>query len=216
MLIRDAINKDLPFIMLGSTSLVVTSGLANIVIKNRVCRATLKPAATIATLSVKMPLAPIDGQPLVISTTNTITSFTLTPNTSQTIFGSPVAFPLVRGSSVVYKWNAVDSTWYPESFQKIYNSVVSKTVAYTLTLADFTVLGDATNAALVFTLPTAASAFVNGEGVVYNLKKIDASANTVTIQGSGAELIDGINTKVISTQWTTVRIQSNGTSWFIL
>lgn len=81
-----------------------------------------------------------------------------------------------------------------------------------LNAAQYTVLVDATSGASVQTLPTAASS----SGKVFVIKKIDASANTVTIQGNGAELIDGVNTKVISTQWTAVMLQSNGTAWYIL
>lgn len=71
---------------------------------------------------------------------------------------------------------------------------------------------DATSGAIVATLPTAAF----GGGRIFIIKKIDASANTVTIQGNGAETIDGTNTRVLSTQYSSLIIQSNGTAWFIL
>lgn len=92
------------------------------------------------------------------------------------------------------------------------SSIVSKITTYTALSTDFTILGDATSAAFSVTLPTAASS----SGKLYNIKKIDSGGNAVTIQANGAELIDGANTKVISTQWVNVRIQSNGTSWFTL
>ena len=40
-------------------------------------------------------------------------------------------------------------------------------------------------------------------GRTFTIKKIDASANTVTINGSGAETIDGITPQVINYQWTS-------------
>lgn len=73
-------------------------------------------------------------------------------------------------------------------------------------------LVDATSGNIVKTLPTAASA-VN---IIYTIKKIDASVNTVTVQAAGAELIDGANTRVLTTQYQSIQIISNGTAWYIL
>lgn len=88
----------------------------------------------------------------------------------------------------------------------------------TLTLVQSTVLCDATTGNQTDTLPTAASAYntLTGEGGIIALKKIDSSANTCTLKGNGAETIDGVNTKVESSQYTGYRVQSNGTSWFVL
>lgn len=44
-----------------------------------------------------------------------------------------------------------------------------------------------------------------GNGRLVTIKKIDASANTVTIDGSGAETIDGAATKVLTTQWQVIQ-----------
>ena len=52
--------------------------------------------------------------------------------------------------------------------------------------------------------------------IVYTIKKIDASANTVTIDADAGELIDGVLTQVLTTQWQAVRIQSDGTGWIII
>lgn len=46
---------------------------------------------------------------------------------------------------------------------------------------------DATSGSLTMTLPTAASS----TGKVFYIKKIDSSANSVIIDGAGAETIDG-------------------------
>lgn len=92
------------------------------------------------------------------------------------------------------------------------SNIVAKTGAYTATSSDFTIACDATTAAFSVTLPAAASSTRR----IYNIKKTDASANAVTIQANGAELIDGANTKVISTQNTNVQIQCDGTGWKIL
>lgn len=73
-----------------------------------------------------------------------------------------------------------------------------------------TMLVDASGAARTITLPTAASA----KWRVYTVKKIDASANTVTVDASGAETIDGALTVVFTLQWEWIVIQSDGTAWF--
>lgn len=80
----------------------------------------------------------------------------------------------------------------------------------TLDITHRTALVDATAVARTITLPTAASARYR----VYTIKKIDASVNTVTVDGSGAETIDGALTVVLTLQWERITIQSNGTAWF--
>lgn len=92
-----------------------------------------------------------------------------------------------------------------------------KTANYTATLTDRTILVNATSGNLIITLPTAASAYsATLGGYTFIIKKIDNSANTVTIKGNGAETIDGVNTQVISAQWMSYQVQSNGTSWYIV
>lgn len=82
----------------------------------------------------------------------------------------------------------------------------------TLDATYYTALCDATGGNMVIALPAAASC----SGRIYNIKKIDASGNTVTIDPNLAELIDGAATKIIAAQWTSVMCQSNGSAWYIL
>lgn len=70
---------------------------------------------------------------------------------------------------------------------------------------------DASGGNITIALPPAASR----TGREYFIKKVDASANTVTIDGDGAETIDGAATKVISNQNTSVTVGSTGSSWLI-
>lgn len=88
----------------------------------------------------------------------------------------------------------------------------------TLTIAQTTILCDATSGNQTDTLPTAATSFVTSVGLVINFQKIDSSANTCTLKGNGTELVGagGTNTRVISTQGTTDIEQSNGTQWYNL
>lgn len=48
----------------------------------------------------------------------------------------------------------------------------------------------------------------------YWIKKIDSSANTVTIDPDGSETIDGASTLVLSSQWDYAVIISTGTTWW--
>lgn len=91
-------------------------------------------------------------------------------------------------------------------------SIASTAIDLTLTAAHHTVLVDASGANRTITLPAAASHTKR----IYHIKKIDSSANTVTIDGNAAETIDGAATLVLTTQWQAASIQSNGTAWFVL
>lgn len=91
-------------------------------------------------------------------------------------------------------------------------AIVTVTATMTIGAAHRTVLVDASSGAVVINLPAAS---LNANRIL-NVKKIDASANTVTIDPNSSETIDGATTKVISTQWTNVRFQCNGTAWFII
>lgn len=77
---------------------------------------------------------------------------------------------------------------------------------------DYLLLVDATAGAVVVNYPAAAS----NAGRILTVKKIDASANTVTIDGNAAETIDGAATQVIVTQYTSLTTQCNGTAWWIV
>jgi hypothetical protein len=95
-------------------------------------------------------------------------------------------------------------------------AVTTKSAGYTATIADSLIRADANSAGFTITLPTAASMFVNGLGFMITVKKIDSSANIVTVQANGAETIDGANTATIGFQYQAVSFISNGTSWDVL
>jgi hypothetical protein len=91
-------------------------------------------------------------------------------------------------------------------------AITEVNVNTTLNSTHTTVLVNCNSVDRVITLPAAAGAIRR----IYNVKKIDSSANTVTVDGDGAEKIDGANTHVISSQWNSVTIQCDGTAWFKL
>ena len=75
-----------------------------------------------------------------------------------------------------------------------------------------TVLVDATSGNLTITLPAAADA----DERRYYIKKIDASGNTVTVEGNGAETIDDAANYVLTVQYQSVTVHCDGTEWWIL
>jgi hypothetical protein len=87
------------------------------------------------------------------------------------------------------------------------------TVTTNTTLGDYTtVLADATSGNITLTLPAAAS----NVNKFFRIKKIDSSANTITVDGNASETIDGDTTMIISFQWSAMDIVSNGTGWYII
>lgn len=77
------------------------------------------------------------------------------------------------------------------------------------------VLCDATGAAITVTLPDAAKSFVNGFGDVITFKRLNAG-NAVTLDGFGAQTIDGAATLVLGAQYAFATIQSDGSNWHVI
>lgn len=76
-----------------------------------------------------------------------------------------------------------------------------------------TLLADATAAPQTARLGSPASTFGNE----YTIKKIDATANTVTVQpGTPGPLIDGAPNYVLTTQYQSITVKSDGSNWWII
>lgn len=71
-------------------------------------------------------------------------------------------------------------------------------------------LVDATGGAITVNFPTAV-----GNTALYTVKKIDSSANTVTLDPNGAETLDGQTTQTIRFQNTSVDIYSDNVNLYI-
>lgn len=74
------------------------------------------------------------------------------------------------------------------------------------------VTSDATSGAVTLTLPSAATV---GNGKTYRFKKIDASGNSVTVNTSSSQTIDGASSKSLTTQWQSLTVISDGTNWLV-
>lgn len=93
-------------------------------------------------------------------------------------------------------------------------SVVTKTSTYTATEDDYTILVNATSAAVTVKLPR------TSRGRIYVVKKIDASANAVTIDPLGSQTIDGATTLVLASQYDVAYLHASADgalgAWFNL
>lgn len=69
---------------------------------------------------------------------------------------------------------------------------------------------DAAAAAITVTLPLAATA-----DAIYRIKKLGSTAN-VTVDGNGTELIDDALTAVLTAQYESIDVASDGSAWWIL
>ena len=99
-----------------------------------------------------------------------------------------------------------------EVLRRILRDPQTITVSTTLVASNTTVEADATAGAITVTLPRAA----DHANRVYVIKKVDASANAVTVDANAAELIDGALTKTLTARYDDIVIQSDGTGWLML
>jgi len=94
----------------------------------------------------------------------------------------------------------------------ILNNIGTRTSPFTADDDDSTILCNTAGGGFTITLPAAS---INTRRV-YTIKKISSDGNTVTIDGNGAETIDGVTTKTLTTQWQFITIKCNGTGWFVI
>lgn len=100
----------------------------------------------------------------------------------------------------------------PSSATNTRTPIATKTSNYTIVATDGTILADATSGSITISLPPA-SAFNEYH---FKIKKKDITANTVIIDGSGSETIEGSLTYTLMTQYEGITIQSDGTAWWII
>lgn len=78
---------------------------------------------------------------------------------------------------------------------------------------DCVLLGDATAGTITITLPPLATSNFRGRFLV--VKKIDGSANAVTLDADAA-LVDGVATFSLTAQWDTIWLTAGADAWYIL
>lgn len=78
-------------------------------------------------------------------------------------------------------------------------------------LGEDVILCDASNNNITINLPPV----IANINRVFHVKKIDATVRTVTIDGNGKTIDDGL-TAVIATQYENLQLVSNGSAWFVI
>ena len=94
----------------------------------------------------------------------------------------------------------------------LHYGVITTTVDMTAVTDDAACVILVNTVPVTITLPLAA----DNKGYAIYVKKIAAAVGAVTVQRSGADLIDGATSVSISTQYDCVLFVSDGTAWWIL
>lgn len=153
------------------------------------------------------------------------TNATITNTHTLLIAGGPVGAGTVNSYGITVNASTTATTNYaaqflggnvgigisaPLSTLDVSGSIGSNTrtitTSATLTATDHTVLCDSTGGVVAVTLPAAAGA----KGRIYVVKKIDASANNVTLA-----TVDG-GTKTITTRYSGFAVQSDSALWYVI
>ena len=86
------------------------------------------------------------------------------------------------------------------------------TTSYTQNLNDCYIRADATAGNITITLKPS----LQCTGKRLSIKKVDASANTVTIDANASETIDGVTTKVLSVQYASYELYAYNGNWDLI
>ncbi len=91
-------------------------------------------------------------------------------------------------------------------------ATTTQTTNYTVGSSDTVVFANATSGNVTVTIPAASGL----AGYRFYIKRVDGSANTVTVQRSGSDTIDGMTSFTLDQQYTAFAVVSNGSAWYIL
>jgi hypothetical protein len=94
----------------ASFSLQSPVNVFSITLGNQIETLVLNAGGTLASGTIIMPSAPVNGQRLKILSTHTITTLTLTPNAGQTVLGSPGTIATGGVIDLIYATSTL--TWY--------------------------------------------------------------------------------------------------------
>jgi hypothetical protein len=142
------------------------------------------------------------GAASAIIKTNNTTAITIDTSQNVGIGAAPGAFKLdVTGETRLNGGITVKRT--------------ATAITYTALVTDHIIGVTSTAAARTINLPAAATAGV-GKSFIIKDESGAAGTNNITIDPSGAETIDGAATFAINTNYGSVTIYTDGTSWFII
>jgi hypothetical protein len=164
------------------------------------------------TLTLPAASSVTDGQGIRVQQVGTGGAVTLAPDGSDTINGAATLVLRPQYGWVDLMSDGAD--WIALPARLPFTLPAAKTSAYTVTAADDgrLIRGDATSAGFTITLLAAATA---GSAFRVGIKKIDSSANAVTVDGNSTETIDGAANHVLGSQYETVWLICDGSNWHI-
>jgi hypothetical protein len=93
-------------------------------------------------------------------------------------------------------------------------TVTEDTATFSVGESDDVLLVDSTSGTVTVNLPTAVGLI--GKQFIIKDWKGQSGSNNITVDGSGSETIDGSATNVLSTNYASLRIVSDGTNWAII
>lgn len=123
---------------------------------------------------------------------------------------APVPASTDDGKKLQYLHSSVDYVLRHTEFLVV-NKVFGDS-PYTATAHNSFITVNATGGAVTINLPAVSG--LNGR--CYIVKKTDVSVNAVTIDGAGAETIDGAATKVLAAQYDVARLVCDGSVWHLI
>ena len=122
-----------------------------------------------------------------------------------------VNFLLITNASVWIRYDSTSSRWRVLGEQTA--DIVQTVTATPVTAAGSNILlidDDTVGGAVVVNLPAAADSTR-----MYHIKKL-GTAGIVTVDGSGSETIDGATTAVLTVQFESISIVSDGSNWHVI
>ena len=121
---------------------------------------------------------------------------------------------ILSGGNVGIGISAPDSLLHVAGSMSVKRTAVND-AAYTILNTDHVIAMTALSAPRTLTLPSVASA---KDGKIFRIKDESGAAgtHTITIDGSGAEQVDGAANKQITTNYGAVTLYCNGSAWFSL
>lgn len=108
--------------------------------------------------------------------------------------------------------SSVDVTNVVNNISLPAGTVASKSANYTLTAGDDYIVANCSGGSMTIYTPASPTT-----GKKYTIKRIDGSANTVTVDANttGGTTIDDSNTQVLSAQYDSISIFYDGSEWWI-
>lgn len=144
---------------------------------------------------------------------NKIAAGSITSNeiADGTITNTDISSSAAIAKSKLAALGIVDADVTNISANKINHSVVVKSSAYTATTTDEVILVNASLGSVTITLPTAV-----GSTHLYWVKKVDSSTNTVVVNTTSLQTIDGGTSATIKVQYASITVASDGSNWLVI